>query len=107
MRSFGEDGAGIAMIRSIAVLATELGLSIIAEGIEHDDPMRALQELGTSMGQGQGLLTLRSDRAGVAKGTGQGATRRLGSATVFKVKPIVRAAGAWRRSTSLGLAASR
>ena len=51
-RSFGEDGAGIAMIRSIAVLATELGLSIIAEGIEHDDPMRALQELGTSMGQG-------------------------------------------------------
>jgi EAL domain-containing protein (putative c-di-GMP-specific phosphodiesterase class I) len=48
----GEDGCGMAMIRTIAVLATELGLDIIAEGIEHEYQARALQALGITMGQG-------------------------------------------------------
>ena len=48
----GKDGTGIAMIRTIAVLAAELGLAIIAEGIEHEHEARALQELGIVVGQG-------------------------------------------------------
>ena len=48
----GNDGSGIAMIRTIAVLAAEIGLAVIAEGIERDDQARALRALGITVGQG-------------------------------------------------------
>jgi EAL domain-containing protein (putative c-di-GMP-specific phosphodiesterase class I) len=41
-----------AIIRSIVGLAHNLGLRVIAEGIEHADQLRALLELGCEYGQG-------------------------------------------------------
>ncbi len=40
------------MIRTMVVLAAELGLTIIAEGIEQEHQARMLRELGVGMGQG-------------------------------------------------------
>ena len=48
----GNGGAGIAMIRTMVVLAAELGLTVIAEGIEQEHQARMLRELGVTMGQG-------------------------------------------------------
>ena len=48
----GKDGTGVAMIRTIAVLAAELGLTVIAEGIEHEYQASALRGLGITLGQG-------------------------------------------------------
>jgi len=47
-----DDGAGVAMIRAMVVLASELGLGVIAEGIEHERQARMLRDLGVSRGQG-------------------------------------------------------
>ena len=52
VNELGSDGAGIAMIRTMAVLAAELGLEIIAEGVEQEHQARMLRELGIGMGQG-------------------------------------------------------
>jgi diguanylate cyclase (GGDEF)-like protein/PAS domain S-box-containing protein len=41
-----------ALIRSIVGLGTHVGLSVIAEGIEHDDTRRALLDVGVTRGQG-------------------------------------------------------
>jgi len=43
---------GRAITRSIVVLAATLGLQVIAEGIEHVDELRILQELGCNFIQG-------------------------------------------------------
>ena len=48
----GADGSGLAMIRTIGVLAAELGLTLIAEGIEHEFQAQALRGLGIALGQG-------------------------------------------------------
>jgi diguanylate cyclase (GGDEF)-like protein/PAS domain S-box-containing protein len=45
-------GASVAMIRAMVVLASELGLTVIAEGIEHEHQTRMLRELGVARGQG-------------------------------------------------------
>jgi diguanylate cyclase (GGDEF)-like protein/PAS domain S-box-containing protein len=52
VNELGEDGAGVAMIRTMVVLAAELGLTIIAEGIEQEHQARTLRQLGVSRGQG-------------------------------------------------------
>jgi diguanylate cyclase (GGDEF)-like protein/PAS domain S-box-containing protein len=46
------DGSGAAMIRTMIVLAHELKLDVIAEGIEHEHQVRALRDLGVGTGQG-------------------------------------------------------
>ena len=46
------DGSGAAMIRTMIVLAQELKLDVIAEGIEHEHQVRALRDLGVATGQG-------------------------------------------------------
>jgi len=46
------DGSGAAMIRTMIVLAKELKLDVIAEGIEHEHQVRALRDLGVATGQG-------------------------------------------------------
>jgi diguanylate cyclase (GGDEF)-like protein/PAS domain S-box-containing protein len=48
----GKDHASTAMIRTIVILAAELGLKVIAEGIEEEHQARTLRELGVGMGQG-------------------------------------------------------
>ena len=50
--AIGQDGRETAMIRTIAALAQELGLKIIAEGIESEHQARVLRELGISNDQG-------------------------------------------------------
>jgi len=52
VNELGGDGAGVAMIRTMVVLAAELGLTIIAEGIEEEHQAQALRELGVARGQG-------------------------------------------------------
>jgi EAL domain-containing protein (putative c-di-GMP-specific phosphodiesterase class I) len=49
------DGGGVAMVRTMLVLARELKLDVIAEGIEHEHQIRVLRELGVSTGQGYHL----------------------------------------------------
>ena len=49
------DGGGVAMVRTMVVLARELKLDVIAEGIEHEHQIRVLRELGVSTGQGYHL----------------------------------------------------
>jgi len=46
------DGGGAAMIRTMIVLAKELQLEVIAEGIEHEHQVRTLRALGVGVGQG-------------------------------------------------------
>ncbi len=52
VNEIGSGGAGTAMIRTIVILAAELGLKVIAEGIEQEHQADALRELGVGMGQG-------------------------------------------------------
>ena len=46
------DGGGAAMIRTMIVLARELQLEVIAEGIEHEHQAWTLRDLGVAVGQG-------------------------------------------------------
>jgi len=48
----GHDGKGAAFARTIADLAHTLGLDVVAEGIETDQQLAAMRELGCEMGQG-------------------------------------------------------
>ncbi len=52
VNEIGIDGAGTAMIRTIVILAAELGLKVIAEGIEQAHQADTLRALGVGMGQG-------------------------------------------------------
>ena len=52
VNEIGSGGAGTAVIRTIVILAAELGLKVIAEGIEQEHQADALRELGVGMGQG-------------------------------------------------------
>ncbi|HKN92818.1 MAG TPA: EAL domain-containing protein [Thermoleophilaceae bacterium] len=48
----GHGGKGAAFARTIAELAHTLGLDVVAEGIETDEQLAAMRELGCEMGQG-------------------------------------------------------
>ncbi len=52
VNEIGSGGAGTAMIRTIVILAAELGLKVIAEGIEQAHQADTLRALGVGMGQG-------------------------------------------------------
>ena len=52
VNDIGSSGGGTAMIRTMVILAAELGLKVIAEGIEQEHQARTLRELGIGMGQG-------------------------------------------------------
>jgi diguanylate cyclase len=71
-----------AIIRAIAELAQNLGLSVVAEGIETADQVAMLQSLGCDMGQGYLFAKpLKADEFElVLAGTGKCDWRRLGDA---------------------------
>ena len=48
----GEDGSGLMLVQTILVIARNLGLECIAEGIESQAQLDCLRELGCSLGQG-------------------------------------------------------
>ena len=48
----GHGGRGAAFARTIAELAHTLGLDVVAEGIETEEQLAAMRELGCEMGQG-------------------------------------------------------
>ncbi len=48
----GHGGRGAAFARTIADLAHTLGLDVVAEGIETEEQLEAMRELGCEMGQG-------------------------------------------------------
>jgi EAL domain-containing protein (putative c-di-GMP-specific phosphodiesterase class I) len=48
----GYDESGAAFARTIAELAHTLGLAVVAEGIETEEQLEAMRELGCEMGQG-------------------------------------------------------
>jgi EAL domain-containing protein (putative c-di-GMP-specific phosphodiesterase class I) len=48
----GEDSHDQAIVRSIIGLAHELGLRVIAEGIEHEEQLQVLREMRTDLIQG-------------------------------------------------------
>src|SRR6185437_6564472 len=48
----GHGGKGAAFARTIAELAHTLGLDVVAEGIETEEQLEAMRELGIAMGQG-------------------------------------------------------
>jgi diguanylate cyclase (GGDEF)-like protein len=48
----GHGGKGAAFARTIAELAHTLGLQVVAEGIETEEQLEAMRELGIAMGQG-------------------------------------------------------
>lgn len=48
----GEDSHDQAIVRSIISLAHELGLRVIAEGIEHEEQLQLLREMRTDLIQG-------------------------------------------------------
>ncbi|MDX1299339.1 MAG: bifunctional diguanylate cyclase/phosphodiesterase, partial [Pseudomonas sp.] len=48
----GEDGGGLMLVQTILVIARNLGLECIAEGIESQAQFDCLRELGCSLGQG-------------------------------------------------------
>ncbi len=48
----GHGGKGAAFARTITELAHTLGLDVVAEGIETDEQLAAMRELGCEMGQG-------------------------------------------------------
>ena len=48
----GSDRASEAIVRAIAVLANDLGLTVVAEGIETTEQCRIARELGCALGQG-------------------------------------------------------
>ena len=52
VRDIGKKSSTSAIIRTIATLANELGLELIAEGIETDEQMSLLQSWGYHFGQG-------------------------------------------------------
>ncbi len=55
VRDLSSSQASRAIVRSVVVLARDLGLSCTAEGVEHPEQMRILQEMGCPMAQGRGL----------------------------------------------------
>ena len=48
----GESPANLAIIRAVVGLAQGLGITVTAEGIEREDQLQALRELGCDRGQG-------------------------------------------------------
>jgi Amt family ammonium transporter len=53
---------GMTLLRAIVAMARSLGLSLVAEGIEHEDQARELRQLGCD--EGQGFLYWRPMAAG-------------------------------------------
>jgi len=49
------DSADAAIVRSTIELCHELGISVVAEGVEDDDTMARLSQLGCDMAQGYGI----------------------------------------------------
>ena len=47
-----DDEANLSLVQSVVAMARNLGLSIIAEGIEEIEQARTLRELGVDLGQG-------------------------------------------------------
>jgi diguanylate cyclase (GGDEF)-like protein/PAS domain S-box-containing protein len=47
-----EEGANIEIVRTIIALANNLGLKVVAEGIENEAQLKVLRELGCERGQG-------------------------------------------------------
>ena len=48
----GEDGSGLMLVQTILVIARNLGLECVAEGIETQWQLDCLREHGCSLGQG-------------------------------------------------------
>lgn len=52
VQELGQDRANQAILKSVKILSNELGLKLICEGIETEDQLRHLRELGCDEGQG-------------------------------------------------------
>ena len=52
IRGIGEDDARQALVAGMVHFANETGCALIAEGIETEDELEALQQLGIRLGQG-------------------------------------------------------
>lgn len=48
----GEDGSGLMLVQTILVIARNLGLECVAEGIESQWQLDCLRQHGCSLGQG-------------------------------------------------------
>ncbi len=73
----GEDGSGLMLVQTILVIARNLGLECVAEGIENEAQLDCLREHGCSLGQGYHFsrplreaefLDWMADQAGVGAG---------------------------------------
>ena len=64
IRGIAEDGRRFAMARALAALASDLGMDLVAEGIETSEDLVAARRAGFTLGQGYylGRPTLRPDR---------------------------------------------
>ena len=47
-----DEGSGVAVVRAAVELGQALGMDVIAEGIESEDQLATLRELGCQLGQG-------------------------------------------------------
>lgn len=65
MRLLGRDAEDNAIVHAIITLAHTLGMQVTAEGVETDDQLRQLCELGCDMAQGY-LFAKSMDAAGVS-----------------------------------------
>ena len=76
IRSIDQDPYRLALVRSLVQFSEEVGTVLIAEGIESERELEALQKLGVPLGQGYllGRPNRDLDAASVDRATGNRAT---------------------------------
>ena len=90
-----EAPANLAIIRAVVGLAQGLGIAVTAEGIEREEQLEALREVGCDRGQGYPLRQAGPGRRG-GRGAARGPRRGLTSADPPARRPAGRAPGAER-----------
>lgn len=81
------------MVKALVAVAEQLGLAVVAEGIERQAQLDAVRELGIPIGQGWFLGVPQRVAAFV---TGRGDTRSCGAARPAPEDPRLRTASARR-----------